>query len=127
MVSFYGIPSGMMIAENWIHDVAAVVGKEPTNVRYTNLYRKGQITHLNQTVESNSLERCWMECLKQSEYERQKVEIHEFNARNRWKKRGIAAIPTMYGIAFNVPFLNQAGKDVFELSANIRPLEGGLY
>ena len=120
MVSFYVISSGMMIAENYIHDIAAVVGKEPMDVRYTNLYRKGQITHFNQTVENNSLERCWMECLKQSDYEHQKVEIHEFNARNRWKKRGIAAIPTMYGIAFTASFLNQAGKDVLESSAIIK-------
>ena len=103
---------GMMIAENWIHDVAAVLGKEPAHVRYTNLCRKGQTTHYNQMVESDSLERCWVECLKQSDYERQKAEIQQFNARNRWKKRGIAAIPTMYGIAFTAPFLNQAGKDV---------------
>lgn len=36
--------------------------------------------------------------------------VGEFRA-NRWKKRGIAALPTMYGIGFSgsSAFLNQAG------------------
>lgn len=27
----------------------------------------------------------------------------------RWKKRGIACVPTKFGIAFGLPYLNQAG------------------
>lgn len=33
-----------------------------------------------------------------------------FPRQNRWKKRGIAIIPTKFGISFTVPFLNQVGK-----------------
>lgn len=32
-----------------------------------------------------------------------------FLRENRWKKRGIAVVPTKFGIAFSVLFLNQAG------------------
>lgn len=28
---------------------------------------------------------------------------------NRYKKRGISVVPTMFGIAFSIPYLNQAG------------------
>lgn len=31
------------------------------------------------------------------------------HSQNRWKKRGIAIVPTKFGIAFTVLFLNQAG------------------
>ena len=100
-----------MIAESWMNDVACFLGKEPTHVRYMNLFREGQKTHYNQTVESNSLERCWVECIKQCEYERRKAEVDDFNKKSRWKKRGVTIIPTMYGIGFCKSFLNQAGEE----------------
>ena len=102
--------SGMMIAENWINDVAIVLEKEPNDVRYANLFKDGQKTHYNQTIEGNSLERCFLECLEQSEHEKNKTELNEFNKRSKWKKRGIAVIPTMYGLAFTASFMNQGGK-----------------
>ena len=36
-------------------------------------------------------------------------EIENFNRVNRYKKRGMALIPTKFGIAFTALFLNQAG------------------
>ena len=33
--------------------------------------------------------------------------VVKFNAENKWKKRGIAMIPTKFGIAFTAPHLNQ--------------------
>ena len=35
--------------------------------------------------------------------------VAKFNSENKWKKRGIAMIPTKFGIAFTAPHLNQAG------------------
>ena len=102
--------SGMMIAENWINDVAVVLEKDPRDVRYANLFKDGQTTHYNQPIEGDSLERCLLECLKFSEYEKTRAELNEFNAKNKWKKRGIAVIPTMYGLAFTASFMNQGGK-----------------
>jgi xanthine dehydrogenase/oxidase len=32
-----------------------------------------------------------------------------YNKQNKYRKRGIAIIPTKFGIAFSVRFLNQAG------------------
>ena len=93
-----------------MNDVAIILGKEPTDVRLANLYKDGQRTHYNQNIEGNSLEVCLLECLKQSEYEKRRDELNEFNTRNKWKKRGIAVIPVMHGIAFSEPFMNQAGK-----------------
>ena len=41
--------------------------------------------------------------------ENRRQAIVEFNETHRWKKRGMAVIPTMYGINFPVKYLNQAG------------------
>ncbi|MED6171547.1 xylitol dehydrogenase [Stylosanthes scabra] len=32
-----------------------------------------------------------------------------FNSHNRWKKRGIAMVPTKFGIPFTIKLMNQAG------------------
>ena len=101
--------SGMMIAENCITDIAVVLEKEPNDVRYANLFKDGQKTHYNQTIEGDSLDRCLLECLKQSEYEKTKTKLNDFNEGNKWKKRGVAIIPVMHGLAFMAPFMNQAG------------------
>ena len=42
-----------------------------------------------------------------SEFEARKGAIAEFNAANRFRKRGIALIPTKFGISFTTKFLNQ--------------------
>lgn len=53
--------------------------------------------------------RCWYECKEQAKFDERKAQIEEFNRKNRWRKRGIAMVPTKFGIAFTALFLNQAG------------------
>merc|ERR1719482_880798 len=36
-------------------------------------------------------------------------DIDEFNAKNKWVKRGAALTPTKFGIAFTAHFMNQGG------------------
>jgi xanthine dehydrogenase/oxidase len=38
-----------------------------------------------------------------------RASIAKFNAESRWKKRGLAVIPTKFGIAFTAKFMNQGG------------------
>jgi xanthine dehydrogenase molybdopterin-binding subunit B len=33
--------------------------------------------------------------------------VNNFNCNNRWRKRGIAMVPTKFGIAFTAKFMNQ--------------------
>lgn len=56
-----------------------------------------------------SFRRCWHECKEQAEFDKRKASIDEFNRQNRWRKRGIAMVPTKFGIAFTAVFMNQAG------------------
>lgn len=42
-------------------------------------------------------------------YNERKLRIQQFNKEHRWRKRGISLVPTKFGIAFTVLFLNQAG------------------
>ena len=40
---------------------------------------------------------------------RRKAEVAEYNARHKYRKRGIAVLPTKFGLSFTARWLNQAG------------------
>uniref|UniRef100_A0A3P9KBT9 Xanthine dehydrogenase/oxidase n=1 Tax=Oryzias latipes TaxID=8090 RepID=A0A3P9KBT9_ORYLA len=105
----FGGPQGMMIAESWITDVAQSLGLTAEEVRRLNLYMEGEKTPYNQILHGLTLDRCWNECLSQSRYEEKRTAAGLFNKQNRWTKRGIAVVPTKFGISFTAAFLNQAG------------------
>ena len=42
-------------------------------------------------------------------YAEQLKEVNKYNQLHRWKKRGLAIIPTKYFISFGAIFMNQAG------------------
>ncbi|XP_068165396.1 xanthine dehydrogenase/oxidase [Antennarius striatus] len=105
----FGGPQGMLVAENWITDVAQSLGKPANEVRRLNLYAEGDLTHYNMKLEQLTLDRCWDECLSRSGYHERQAAIDLYNRQNRWTKRGIAITPTMFGISFTAAFLNQAG------------------
>uniref|UniRef100_A0AAX7VU14 Xanthine dehydrogenase/oxidase n=1 Tax=Astatotilapia calliptera TaxID=8154 RepID=A0AAX7VU14_ASTCA len=105
----FGGPQGMMVAENWMTDVAQSLGKSPEEVRRLNLYMKGDSTPFNQVLDQITLDRCWDECMSRSGYQQRRIAIDLYNRQNRWTKRGIAVVPTKFGISFTALFLNQAG------------------
>lgn len=105
----FGGPQGMMVTENWITDVAQSLGKPSDEVRRLNLYMEGQSTPYNQILSQFTLDRCWDECMFRSEYQQRRAAIELYNRQNRWTKRGLAIVPTKFGISFTALFLNQAG------------------
>ncbi|KAL3045459.1 hypothetical protein OYC64_013683 [Pagothenia borchgrevinki] len=105
----FGGPQGMMVTENWITDVAQSLGKPSDEVRRLNLYMEGQSTPYNQILGQFTLDRCWDECMLRSEYQQRRAAIELYNKQNRWTKRGLAIVPTKFGISFTALFLNQAG------------------
>jgi xanthine dehydrogenase/oxidase len=44
-----------------------------------------------------------------SQFAARRQAVADFNAAHRWRKRGLAAMPTKFGISFTALFLNQAG------------------
>ncbi|XP_010790947.1 xanthine dehydrogenase/oxidase-like [Notothenia coriiceps] len=70
---------------------------------------EGQSTPYNQILGQFTLDRCWDECMFRSEYQQRRTAIELYNRQNRWTKRGLAIVPTKFGISFTALFLNQAG------------------
>lgn len=72
-----------------------------------NFIGEGSVLHFGQKIEHCTLERLWNELKTSSAYSSAREKVEQFNLLNRWKKRGIAMVPTKFGISFTTKFLNQ--------------------
>ena len=72
-----------------------------------NFLSEGSILPYGQQVQNCTLYRLWDELKKSCNLLEIQKNVKEFNLHNRWKKRGIAIVPTKFGISFTKTFLNQ--------------------
>ncbi|XP_056157552.1 aldehyde oxidase 5 [Lampris incognitus] len=104
----FGGPQGLMIIENILHEVAVRCGLTPEKVREINMYRAEEsYTPYKQLFCPRDMVCCWTECLERAGYQERLQAIQLFNSFNRWKKRGISAVPMKFGVGFSKPFFNQ--------------------
>ncbi|CAG8456029.1 15772_t:CDS:10 [Dentiscutata heterogama] len=105
----FGGPQGMMITENIMCEIADSMGIDVNDFREKNLYVEGQQTHFNQTLKDWHVPLIYRQVKNDSEFEKRREEIDKFNSEHKWRKRGLALIPTKFGISFTALHLNQAG------------------
>lgn len=105
----FGGPQGMFIAETYMSEVADHLGIPVEKFRDINMYKPGEITHFNQELKDWYVPLMYQQVQDESDYARRRAEIEEFNKTHKWNKRGLALIPTKFGISFTALFLNQAG------------------
>ncbi|KAJ6385242.1 hypothetical protein OIU77_028431 [Salix suchowensis] len=105
----FGGPQGMLIAENWIQKIAVELNKNPEEIREINFQGEGSILHYSQQLQYCTLGQLWNELKLSSDLLRAREDAKQFNLQNRWKKRGVAMVPTKFGISFTTKFMNQAG------------------
>lgn len=106
----FGGPQGAATMETIIEEIAAVLKKDPLEIRMRNCYGIGErnITPYGQEVRNNVLPRMITEIAERSEYGPRVAAVAEFNASSKTHLRGIACTPVKFGISFNTTFLNQA-------------------
>ncbi|KAM3964249.1 xanthine dehydrogenase-like [Aphomia sociella] len=105
----FGAPQVMLATEIMMRDIAAALNKTYEEIALVNMYVEGSFTHYNQILQNCTLPVCWFECVSNCKYWERKKKVEEFNRLNRWKKKGIALVPTKYGISFQSDVLMQAG------------------
>lgn len=103
----FGGPQGMFVVEQWMEHLAHKLNMDVNALREKNFYQEGDRTHYLQELSDNRMQRIWSSIMQTSEFSRRAAEIEEFNGKSRWQKRGIAAVPTKFGISFTAKFLNQ--------------------
>uniref|UniRef100_A0A4W5P4Z6 Aldehyde oxidase 5 n=1 Tax=Hucho hucho TaxID=62062 RepID=A0A4W5P4Z6_9TELE len=99
---------GLMVMESVLHEAAVKCGLPPQEVREINMYREEECyTHHKQLFSPRDMLRCWDECLDKAGYHHRLQAIQQFDTYNRWKKRGISAVPMKFGVGFSKGFYNQ--------------------
>jgi xanthine dehydrogenase/oxidase len=105
----FGGPQGMFISESMMSEVADHLGIPVEKFREINMYEPLETTHFNQPLKDWYVPLMYKQVQEESNYWQRKEEIEEFNKTHKWNKRGLALIPTKFGISFTALFLNQAG------------------
>uniref|UniRef100_A0A7R9U4K0 FAD-binding PCMH-type domain-containing protein n=1 Tax=Pinguiococcus pyrenoidosus TaxID=172671 RepID=A0A7R9U4K0_9STRA len=107
----FGGPQGMMICESAMDHLAAALQMDVMEMRKRNLYGDGAVTHYGQRIPGPTwhVPRMLDELLGRCDFASRKALVDHFNRHNRYRKRGIAWVPTKFGINFTAKFMNQGG------------------
>ncbi|KAM7220208.1 molybdopterin binding Aldehyde oxidase/xanthine dehydrogenase [Rhypophila decipiens] len=105
----FGGPQGMFIAETYMTEVADRLGMPVEKFREINFYQPGDVTHFNQPITDWHVPLMYKQVQEESNYAARREAITKFNQEHKWRKRGLALIPTKFGISFTALWFNQAG------------------
>lgn len=107
----FGGPQGMMVSESVIQHLAETINMPVDIMRGKNIYKDDDVTHFQQPLIDFYVPKLWQNLHKPNYAninERHKA-VDEFNRTNRFKKRGLAVLPTKFGVSFTLQLLNQGG------------------
>ncbi len=123
-----GLVQGLIAQEEALEAAAHAIGMLPEDVRAKNLYQTGQTTPFGQVVKDCYLQRVWKSTRKKSAFDKRLAQVNDFNAKNRWRKRGISLIPVKYASGYNATFLEQAGAlvEIYDQDASVLVRQGGV-
>jgi xanthine dehydrogenase/oxidase len=102
----FGGPQGTLVAEHWIEHVANHLKIAPETVRAQNLYKPGDRTHFKMEVKTD-YEKMFKTCMDKIDFITKRAEIEIFNKQNKHKKKGLAIVPSKFGLSFTFASLNQ--------------------
>jgi xanthine dehydrogenase large subunit len=113
----FGGPQGMFGIETVIEEIAQNIGKDPVDVRKANLYQDPAIsgdagsmtTQYNQVIEDFIADKVIDQVEAESKYRARRDSVNAFNAKNKYRKKGVALVPLKFGISFTATMLNQGG------------------
>ncbi|KAK3730646.1 hypothetical protein RRG08_060314 [Elysia crispata] len=96
-----GSTPAIFFMESMIEHVARYLNKDEVAVRQANLYVNGQKTITLRTLQYCNLKDVVQKHMTDVNYKQRQADIAQFNKNNRWKKRGLALMPNMFGISWS--------------------------
>ena len=107
----FGGPQGVTAIESVIDDVARHLRLPPERIRKVNYYGEtnGYETPCGQVLRQCQLDAVVSGVMARSDFHARRQEIENWNRSSPALRRGIAMLPVKFGIAFNIPAMNQGG------------------
>jgi xanthine dehydrogenase/oxidase len=105
----FGGPQGIFIGESYMEEIADRLDIPVEKLREINFYQPDEETHFNQSLKDWHVPLMYKQVQEETSYAERREAVTKFNATHKWKKRGLALVPTKFGISFTALFLNQAG------------------
>ncbi len=107
----FGGPQGVAAMESVMDDVARHLGLPPEEVRQVNYYGEanGYETPCGQVLRQCQLDAVVSAVMSRSDFHARRQGIEYWNKSSPALRRGIAMVPVKFGIAFNIPAMNQGG------------------
>ncbi|EPE07679.1 xanthine dehydrogenase [Ophiostoma piceae UAMH 11346] len=104
----FGGPQGLFMAESFMSEVADRLDIPVEQLRAINMYKDGDLTPFNQPLQDWHVPLMYEQVRRDTKYDERRTAIAKFNAEHKWRKRGLALIPTKFGISYTALWLNQA-------------------
>ncbi|MFL6230161.1 MAG: molybdopterin cofactor-binding domain-containing protein [Pyrinomonadaceae bacterium] len=123
-----GMIQATLVQEDAIERAAHAVGMLAEDVRGKNLYRLGDTTPFGQLLDDCYMADVWNYLVKKCDFQTRLEAVRQFNAENRWRKRGISMLPVKYASGYNLTLLEQAGAlvEVYDQDGTVLVRHGGV-
>lgn len=108
----FGGPQGMAVVEHVMDHIAHSCRIPGEVLRSKNFYESGQATPFGMVIGACgkwNVPAMWERICGEVGLDARRKRIDEFNTKKKWTKRGVAVIPTKFGIAFTAKYMNQGG------------------
>mmetsp|Transcript_22291 Transcript_22291/g.36642 ORF Transcript_22291/g.36642 Transcript_22291/m.36642 type:complete len:1573 (-) Transcript_22291:148-4866(-) len=110
----FGGPQGLLVAEHIMDHFAAECNVSGDKLRRDNMYSLQDATPFGMRFGDGftgmwNIPGMWDRLEKELDVPGRRKRAAEFNKKNKWVKRGVAFIPTKFGIAFTAKYMNQGG------------------
>ncbi|KKZ68000.1 xanthine dehydrogenase [[Emmonsia] crescens] len=106
----FGGPQGLFFAETYMSEIADRLNIPVETLQEVNMYKRGDKTHFNQELDADwYVPLMYRQVMDESDYASRRAAVTEYNRTHKWSKRGLAIVPTKFGISYTALFLNQAG------------------
>ena len=103
----FGGPQGMFVIESAIAHAAEKLGVTASEIQRVNLIENGDEFPYGQIAESEAIT-SWTQADEKYDFAKLQKEADEFNAQNKFIKKGVALQPICFGISFTKTPMNQA-------------------
>ena len=97
---------GMLVTEAILDHLSAALDCAAEELRAANLYSPDDETHFGQGLGGEGawrVPRAWREMHAGAEVAARREEVAAFNSEHKWRKRGLAVLPTKYATSRDLP------------------------